>query len=170
MGLRMQIGKSPDPFSRAKGMAYIMLLIAIAIIGAVAATSLEIGANISRRSTEEHLLWIGNEYETALRTYSAAGGLRRGPNTLDDLLRDPRFPEPHRYLRQLYPDPMTGKSEWGIVKSPDGFIIGVYSLSTAAPIKRSNFDISHVKFENAASYRDWIFGVAVVGKNIAILW
>jgi len=57
----------------------------------------------------------------------------------DELLSDPRFPTPVRHLRRVYRDPMTGSTEWGLVKEPDGGLSGVYSPSTDAPFKRAGF-------------------------------
>jgi hypothetical protein len=40
-----------------------------------------------------------------------------------------------RYLRRIYRDPMTSKTEWGLVQSVDGRIMGVHSLSKDKPLK-----------------------------------
>ena len=60
-------------------------------------------------------------------------------------------------MRSAYPDPVTGKNEWGIVKSPDGGVMGVYSLSEAKPFKIANFRLQDRDFEKAAKYADWKF-------------
>jgi hypothetical protein len=52
----------------------------------------------------------------------------------------------------LYPDPITG-GEF----APDGGILGVHSLSAAAPVKTSGFKPRDAGFENAARYSDWKF-------------
>ena len=54
-------------------------------------------------------------------------------------------------------DPVTGKPEWGLIKAPDGAIMGVHSLSTAAPIKRAGFLKRDETFKGAARYADWRF-------------
>ncbi len=87
-------------------------------------------------------------------------GQVRVPRSLQDLLKDPRYPNPRRHLRKRYADPITGKDEWGTVPSLDGTgIIGVYSLSNAKPIKIGNFDVAFQNFEGKTSYRDWQFTV-----------
>ena len=84
-------------------------------------------------------------------------GKAQYPRTLDDLLKDPRQPSTQRYLRKLYPDPMTGKSEWGFVKGPDGGIGGVYSLSEDKPLKVAGFKLRDASLEGAQKYSDWKF-------------
>lgn len=150
---------------RHAGFAYILLLVAIAVIGVVASSSLSLGAVVSRRDAEKNLLAIGTEFEVALRSYAgvAAGAINapnaRGPRTLEELLRDPRNPAVKRHLRQIYVDPLTGKTEWGLLKDPAGLIVGVYSLAEGTPIKRSGFDVWRTHCEEATSYRQWVFGL-----------
>lgn len=170
------MGTSRNPTAAGRqhaGFAYILLLVAIAVIGVVASSSLSLGAVVSRRDAEKSLLAIGTEFEVALRSYAgvAAGAINaptaRGPRTLEELLRDPRNPAVKRHLRQIYADPLTGKTEWGLLKDPTGSIVGVYSLADGTPIKRSEFDGRHSHFEEATSYRQWVFGLpnAVVWAN-----
>jgi len=61
-----------------------------------------------------------------------------------------------RYLRRLYPDPITDK-EFVLVKAPDGGILGVQSESEAAPLKSANFKLRDRTFESAQKYSDWKF-------------
>jgi hypothetical protein len=67
------------------------------------------------------------------------------------------MPGTQRHLRRLYPDPLTGSNEWGLVRAPDGGIAGVHSLSTARPLKAAGFKLRDAEFEGAASYADWKF-------------
>jgi hypothetical protein len=67
-----------------------------------------------------------------------------------------------RYLRRLYPDPITGKEEWGLVKSADGGFAGVYSLSEAAPLKTAGFAVRDASFEGKTKYAEWQFVFAPV--------
>lgn len=55
-------------------------------------------------------------------------------------------------LRKIYRDPMTGKSDWGLVMAPQGGIMGVHSLSTARAIKHENFRGSDQKLIGANVY------------------
>ncbi len=148
--------------ANARGFTYIGLLIMIAIIGVAAAATLQLGQVLQRREAEQELLAIGGEFRAALISYASAtpAGQSSRPQSLEDLLRDPRYPNIRRHLRKMYADPMTGKSEWGIVKSPDGSgIVGVHSLSTAAPIKIGNFEAEFQYLSGRVSYVDWIFYV-----------
>jgi len=81
---------------------------------------------------------------------------------LEDLLKDPRYPNIRRHLRKIYVDPITGKAEWGVLKSPDDSgIIGVHSLSTAVPIKIGNFEMEFQYLSGKIAYSNWIFGAAI---------
>jgi type II secretory pathway pseudopilin PulG len=136
------------------------LLIAIAIIGVAAAATLELGSILQRRAAEEELLAIGSEFRRALISYASAtpAGQPTAPPTLEALLKDPRYPNIRRHLRKLYYDPMTGSQQWGIVKTIDGNgIAGIYSLSTAKPIKIGNFETQFLSLADKTSYSQWVF-------------
>jgi type II secretory pathway pseudopilin PulG len=150
---------------RTAGFAYVLLLIAISVIGVVAGSSLSIGSQIARRDAEQSLLAIGMEFQQALRAYAgvpaeAKGSLiAHGPRTLEELLKDPRTPSTRRYLRQIYVDPLTGGQTWGLSKDSAGFIVGVYSLAEGRPIKQTGFESTLVGFDEAEAYSSWIFGL-----------
>jgi type II secretory pathway pseudopilin PulG len=149
-------------YSREGGFTYIGLLILLAIIGITSAASLQVGSVLQRRAAEEELLEIGTEFRNALISYANATpiGQPNAPHSLQDLVKDPRYPGVRRHLRKLYADPMTGKEEWGVVHALDGVgIVGVYSLSQAKPIKIGNFDQAFPGFARRNSYREWVFGI-----------
>lgn len=152
------------------GFAYVLLLLGIAVLSLGATAALQMGAQAGRRDAEQALLSIGTEFERALYSYAGVpvaatfnantGALAaRGPRSLEELLKDPRVPGVRRHLRQVYADPMTGRRDWGVVRDPAGFIIGVYSLSEGKPIKQLGFDARHAHFEEAPSYAKWVFGL-----------
>jgi type II secretory pathway pseudopilin PulG len=142
-----------------------LLLLAIALIGLAASATISLGATFARRDAERQLLAVGMEFQLALRSYAgvpvnvAMPAAAQGPRSLDDLLKDPRVPGLRRHLRQLYADPLTGKQEWGLVKDNQGLILGVHSLAEGQPIQRSGFEPQLASFEDAESYRQWIFGL-----------
>lgn len=153
----------PDRLLKCKGgggFTYLGLLILVAIISLASVTALQVGSILQRRAAEEELLAIGTEFRNALISYanSTPVGQKRGPASLQDLLKDPRYPNLRRHLRKLYTDPMTGNDEWGVIEALDGSgIVGVYSLSTAKPIKVGNFMPMYQDFEGKTSYREWRF-------------
>jgi type II secretory pathway pseudopilin PulG len=149
------------------GFAYILLLIAIAVFGIASAAAVALGSQIARRDAETHLFAIGTEFESALRSYRAMRGNAPaiGPRSLEDLLKDAGRPTLTRHLRQIYADPLTGKPEWGLKRSADGTISGIYSLADGTPIKQYGFDEPHAGFSNARSYADWIFADVRVPAN-----
>lgn len=150
---------------RSRGVAYLLLLVAVAVLGLVAAQSVQLGSQLARRDAEAHLLMVGAELQAALRSYAGvpaeaqqAPGAR-GPRTLEELLRDTRHPGIRRHLRQIHADPLSGKYEWGLVEDAAGFVIGVYSLAPGQPIRQAGFEATWRSFNDATSYRDWVFGL-----------
>lgn len=157
--------RSTFPPAKVSGFAYVLLLIIVATIGLLSASSLSIGSQVTRRDAERELLAIGAEFEQALKSYAAASGSSGspargvGPRSLQDLMKDPRFPGLKRHLRQIYADPLTGRVQWGLVIAPGGSIVGIYSSAEGIPIRRTGFEPGQVSFTNAESYAGWIFGL-----------
>ena len=145
-----------------RGMAYLGLLLSIALLSIAALATMQVHSLMQRRAAEEDLLFIGQQFQQALLSYANAtppGGLR-APTSLNDLLRDPRYPMPRRHVRQLYLDPITLQTDWGLLLSPDGKgIVGIHSKSERAPIKLAQFPASLRDFENKKSYQEWVFKV-----------
>ena len=144
----------------AAGFTYLGLIILVAVIGLVGAASLKAGSLMQRAAAEEELLDIGAAFSDALRSYAAATprGQPQQPQTLQDLLKDPRFPNPRRHLRKIFVDPVTGKAEWGVMYLGDKVgVLGVYSLSQSRPLKVANFDPRFLNMENREHLSDWKF-------------
>jgi len=142
-----------------RGFAYLVLLIGVAIVGVgLAAAGVQWGT-VQKREKERQLLFVGGEFRRAIAQYAekSTNPVSRYPLTLDDLLRDPRYPVPQRYLRKIYVDPMTGTKDWGLVRGPSGEIYGVFSQSEEAPLKRANFAPADAQFEGRVKYNEWIF-------------
>lgn len=149
------------PGRRPAGFTYIGLLIAVAVIAAGATAALGAGAGIQQRDTEAELLAIGQEFRRALQGYADATpfGQPDAPRELAELLRDPRDPGVRRYLRRIYPDPLTGKAEWGIDRFPDGRIRGIHSLSRTPTIRRAGFPAGLEGFAKAECHDEWVFAL-----------
>jgi len=143
----------------AAGFTYIALLILIAIMGVVLSSAGEVWHLAVQREKEQELLFVGDQFRSAIDQYArhTQPGSGRFPMSLDDLLKDPRFPGTQRYLRKIYTDPITGNSSWGLVKGPSGEIFGIYSLSEDEPVKKHNFSSAYAGFEDKVKYADWVF-------------
>jgi len=169
---------------REKGFTYLGLIVTVAIIGLVGAAALKVDALLRRAAAEQELLEIGAAFSAALRSYADAtprGQPQLPPPSLQDLLKDPRYPSVRRHLRKIFVDPMTGKAEWGIVyaNNPNGAsatassgvsgwgaasggsgVLAVYSLSQARPLKVANFDARFQNLENKEHIADWKFAAS----------
>ncbi len=148
---------------RARGFTYLGLIILLAVLGLVAAAGIKMGTVMQRAAAEEELLEIGAQFSAALRSYAAATprGQPQQPRTLQELLRDPRFPNPRRHLRKIFVDPITGRAEWGVFNlNGDHGVIAVYSLSERRPLKLANFDARFPNFENREKLSEWKFTMA----------
>jgi type II secretory pathway pseudopilin PulG len=145
--------------SSQRGFAYLTAIIAVAMVGIALAMTGEFWSKSRQRDKEQELLFIGDQFRTAIALYylRTPGAFKRYPENLTDLTEDKRYLSVQRYLRRIHIDPMTGKPEWGLVRSPQGGIMGVYSLSEQAPQKRANFTGKDEKLSGAQRYADWKF-------------
>jgi type II secretory pathway pseudopilin PulG len=141
-----------------QGFLYGMLLVAVLIMGILAGTASFLASYRSKREKETELLFRGQAYREAIRSYylsNPPGSPRRFPGNLEDLLADPRYAGKRRHLRTLYPDPFG--SEWDLVRARDGGIAGVSSRAPEAPLKKNDFSVEYAHFSQAKSYSDWLF-------------
>lgn len=140
------------------GFTYLGVLLLIAVTGIALGSTVTLWSTQGLRERERDLLWVGSQYAQALRSYyRSSPGLAQYPQTLDELLEDPRYPGIKRHLRQLYLDPITGSADWGLVRSIDGRITGVYSQSEQPPLKKTGFAAQWSDFEGLEHYSDWQF-------------
>jgi type II secretory pathway pseudopilin PulG len=149
-------------FTRAGGFTYLTILFMVALMSVGLALTGEVWHTAALREREADLLHVGNEYRKAIERYYLSGP-RQYPRNLTDLLKDPRQPGTVRYLRKLYPDPVSGKDEWGLVKAPDGGVAGVYSTSEDKPLKSGGFAVRDKEFEAKDKYSEWKFTYAPAG-------
>lgn len=145
--------------NKQSGFTYLAILFAIAIAGVVLAATGINWSQAAQREKERELLFVGSQLRQAIALYyeKSPGTVKRYPRALSDLLKDERQLGTQRYLRKIYLDPMTRKADWGIEVAPDGGVMGVHSVSDAAPLKRANFDYANQSFEGAAKYSGWVF-------------
>jgi type II secretory pathway pseudopilin PulG len=142
--------------TRAAGFAYLTVLFIVALMTGGLAVIGQVWHTAAVREREAQLLQVGNEYRRAIQRYYLSGP-RQYPRMLGDLVKDPRQPGTVRHLRRLYPDPISGAAQWGLVRAPDGGIAGVYSLSEEAPLKTGGFAVRDAAFEGKTKYADWQF-------------
>jgi type II secretory pathway pseudopilin PulG len=151
----------PNP-SLQRGFTYVGLLILLSIIALASGTTLTLGSFLQQRANEAELLFIGAQYAAAVRTFveSTPAGPKQFPVKMEDLLRDPRYPNVKRYLRKIYIDPLTGQQTWGLVTARGGGFIVIHSLSEVAPINTTGFDPEFLNLTNKKKYSEWVFGIA----------
>jgi hypothetical protein len=163
MVCRMRISRSCFP-RECSGFSYLLLLVIVAVLSLLGSYSVQAGHAIQRRHAEDALLQVGLEFQRALISYRRSGAASldtaptRGPRVLEDLLRDTRVPGLQRHLRRIPVDPLTGHSNWGLLRDKQGGIVGVFSLAVGVPIKQAMFDRSQLAPKSSRSYADWIFG------------
>lgn len=148
----------PAPSNQSeRGFSYIMLMIAIVLMGVAMSVAARQWKTMVQRELEADLLAKGIEIQNALALYSAskkAGRVMLGevyPQTLADLTR---LPKP--FLRKAYLDPV-GHGEWEVVRARSGGIMGVRSKSRSRPIRQTNFPLAVRHFEGKPTYYDWVF-------------
>jgi type II secretory pathway pseudopilin PulG len=152
----------PARARRQQGFIYMALIVFFGVLTVAAGAAMLSGAMLQRRTSEEQLIFVGGEFRNAIESYyqasaAAQPGAPRFPPRLEDLLADPRQKTLVRHLRQIYPDPLTGRAEWGTVQAPDGGVMGVYSLSPATAVKRFGFPPEFKYLEGKTKISQWQF-------------
>jgi type II secretory pathway pseudopilin PulG len=144
---------------RQNAFSYISALVFVTVIGISLTTGSAYWSTIIKREKEKELLFRGDQIQRAIEAYykSAPGGGSQYPSSLNDLLKDTRYPSTKRYLRKIYKDPMTKDGQWGIVFASGGRIKGIFSDSKEKPLKVGNFSDNYKNFEKAKTYSDWKF-------------
>jgi len=158
--------KALTPISE-RGFTYLGILIIVMVMGMGLAAFGTIYSQTAQRDKEAELLFVGEQFRDAIQSYYLKGpGVQAYPKKLEDLVEDKRFPMPMRHLRRIYPDPITGSTDWGLVEAPGGGgIMGVYSRSEEKPIKQANFSARQAAFEDAPSYTKWTFTYSPPGSG-----
>lgn len=111
-----------------------------------------------QREREAELGRVGNLYKSAIQDYyrSAPGEVKTYPQSLQDLLHDPRHLVTRRYLRHLYPDPVT-LQEFRVLKAPQGGIWGIASTSSQTPWRERPPDGVQTGDVRVPTYAAWMF-------------
>ncbi len=155
----MQIGKRPRPVLWQRGFTMVAVLAAMFLLALGTQAVMTVVSQQAQRDREAELLQIGAAFAQAIGAYyeSSPGSVKRWPQSLEDLADDKRFVGIHRHIRQVYLDPITRSTNWGLLRTSDGAIYGVYSLSDAAPIRSGGVEIGKLNLAPASRYADWQF-------------
>jgi len=145
------------------GFTYMGVLVMIVIIGAMTTVVAQTWKSVSRIEKERELIWVGHQFRNAIRGYykyrqalhgGAAGNYY--PTELRDLLSDPGRAGGYSWIRKIYLDPVTGKDDWVLIRTPGG-IKGIRSKSDAEPLKKAGFDVEDSSFTGKTRYSEWVF-------------
>jgi type II secretory pathway pseudopilin PulG len=147
--------------TRQSGVVLLSVL-AFILVTTLAASSLVVSYTTQvQREKEEQLLFVGDQYRKAIGSYFNTvppGGARSLPQSLEALLNDQRFPKPIQHLRRMYPDPITGRPDWQLVRE-NGGIVGIKSQSGKATVKKQGFAKGYEYLEGRELYSDWVFSI-----------
>lgn len=141
--------------ARSRGAVLLALLIALGLLAIGQVIVQELWSISRQRERERTLLFVGEQFRRALASYARQTpiGASPYPTRLEELLEDRRFPRPVAHLRQMWPDPFTGRADWQLVIA-GGRIVGVHSRSTA-PVFKAPPGWSEAT--RPAQARDWRF-------------
>ncbi len=145
-----------------RGFTYLGLLFLVAIMGLALTAVSEVWSTTAKREKELELLFVGQAFVQAIGDYYQATpeAAKKLPEKLEDLLEDKRSLVLLRHLRRMYVDPMTGTTDWGLIRVGNLGIAGVYSQSTDRPLRRAG-SIGTLSLADAHSYQEWKFSYAV---------
>jgi type II secretory pathway pseudopilin PulG len=145
--------------ARQQGMLLLGVLVFLALGSLGLALVSQSWYDAKRRDDEQELLRVGLQYRKAIESYytrSPAGQVKQYPGQVEDLLKDPRFPNTVRHLREAYPDPLAPNKDWGLVRKGTA-LLGVYSQAEGTPFRQDRL-IGWLGYEvKAKSYGEWRF-------------
>lgn len=120
--------RSPVVLRQEVGVTYVGLLFVIVLLGLATATFAPAWSTVVQREKEAELLFRLGEFRRAITTYRRDHG--RYPAKLKDLLEDATQLQVRRYLRRIYPDPMTGQADWKLeyIVDKTGAVAGIRDL------------------------------------------
>lgn len=153
--MKTRISKAGNNATRQQGFTYVIIVVALLVMGIMADVIGRSASIQKKRELEKELLFRGNAYYQAIRSYYLSSPSRTYPSQIDDLLFDNRFAY-KRHLRQAYVDPITGEN-WKLLHNASGGIVGVVSTSDVLPLKQENFDPQFEQFTDSEHYNQWEF-------------
>ncbi|WP_127995668.1 type II secretion system protein [Piscinibacter defluvii] len=142
-----------------RGYTFVAVLLLLALVSLGLSMAGPLWSQQAQRDRERELLRIGTLYAQAIERYRdlSPGSLRQYPPSLDVLLLDTRFVGTQRHLRKAYGDPVNPGAGWGLLRDQQGGIVGVHSLSQAAPLAQGAVVLDDRVLPPAMRYSDWKF-------------
>lgn len=146
--------------ARQHGFTYLAVMFLVALMGITATGTAIVWRIEQQRADEEELLFAGRALVRAIESYRAVvpSAPLPWPRTLEELLRDPRTPTVRRHLRTVYRDPLSRSIDWGLIRTPQGGIVGVYSMSSRKPVRR--VPAPGLVVRDGGTYEAWLFVAA----------
>ncbi len=139
-----------------EGFTLVFVLMLVVLLGIFSVAGVRSYTKASQREAEEELLFRGRQYIDAIGRYHRFQGRMQYPTSMEALLKDPRTPATVRHLRSLYDDPISGRP-FELVKTREGWIVGVRSPSERKPEKDADFPPGLEGFAGKTKYREWEF-------------
>lgn len=142
-----------------RGFTYAAVLVGMLVLALATQGVMTFVSQQAQRGRESDLLRIGQTYASAIGAFydASPGNVKSWPKSFEDLIEDKRFVGVRRHLREVYPDPITRSSNWGLIVAADGGIAGVHSYSAIAPIRSTPVDLGLGPIPNVTRYADWQF-------------
>lgn len=107
------------------GISLLILLFAVFLITIGLTIAFPVWETQIRREKEIELIHRGNQYVEAIRLFQKKNP-GKFPSSLEDLLQD-------KYLRRLFPDPMTSDGAWNLILVPPPPSPGTRRSNSTAP-------------------------------------
>jgi len=98
---------------RNEGYTIIMLLVAASVLAVGLLVAVPVWQTQIQMENEEELIFRGEQYVEAIRRYQKKSP-GQFPKTLEELFKN-------RFLRRLYPDPMTKGGKWDVILQQERF-------------------------------------------------
>lgn len=157
----------PDA-QRQRGMLLLGVLVFLAVGSLGLALVSQRWSDARRRDDEQELLRVGLQYRKAIESYylRSPGQVKQLPGQVEDLLKDPRFPNPVRHLREAYPDPLAPAQDWGLVRKGTA-LVGVYSQAEGTPFRQDRLQPWLGYEVKAKSYDEWRFTFSAPAASAA---
>jgi hypothetical protein len=141
------------------GFGFLTVLFLIILIGLALGQAGTLWSTQSTRIKEADLLWVGEQYRSAIAAYyeASSGAAKTWPRKLDDLVLDHGNRQYGAICAVSIPI-LSAANRTGVLSStPKPGIRGVYSRAAGKPLKLSGLPKKKRTSKNAKTYSDWRF-------------